>query len=487
MRSLRQPRIRYARQWVVSACRQTCFCQSAGADLVEGAGKHCGGHLIYRLSAVFLTAVSLWGQGGLGYGGPAVSSRGLRQAGARAGEAVTIRPYATVRGVYDNGLISTGLNSRGEIVNPGGLFGVEAQVGAYGAKEWKRTRIGMDYEGLYRHYSRATFYNGSDHMLDMDITRQVTRRSYFRLRGLGGTTSRPVGGLFTFSNVDPSFFGVPSSEIFDSRTYFADVMGQYIVSLDSRNSVSFMGNGFAVRRRSRALIGMNGHRAMGDFSRRITRRTSIGFAYQYLHFDFPRVFGESDIHLTMVQFSRLFSRNWRLSTSFGGYRVDLSGVRQVKLDPLVAALFGQTEGREAFNSVNWLPSGEFNLTREMRRSTLVFSFTSGPSGGGGVFLTSRQQQGGVTFGYRGSEKWSFSVSSGYQTYSGLGAYRGNINTMIGGGLISRRITGDLYLNGSYDFRRFNVDNGIVQSFKRNSSRLMGGFTYSPGSIPVSLR
>ncbi len=450
--------------------------------------KHFGGNLILRIAAAFLLAMSLWGQSGApGYGGPAVSSRGLRGAGSRAGEAVNIRPYASVRAVYDTGLITTSVNQQGKIVNPGGLFGVEAQVGAYGAKEWKRTRIGLDYEGLYRHYQSATFFNGTDHILDLDITRQATRRSYFRLRGLGGTSSRPVGGLFAYSFVDPQFLGVPSQEIFDNRTYFADAMGQYVINLSARNSVSFGGNGFAVRRRSKALIGMNGYRASGDFTRRISRRLTVGAGYQYLHFDFPRVFGESDIHMVMGEVAYELTRAWRLSIAGGAYRSDLSGIREVQLDPLVAALFGTSTGRQAFNAINYLPYAQAALHREYRRTSFVLAYNTGPSGGGGVFLTSKQQTAQVSWSYRGSDKWSFGLSGGYQDYGGLGAYQGKLTSYMGGATFTRRLTGDVFFSAGLDYRRFGVDNGSQESFKRNGSRAFSGITYSPGAIPLSIR
>ncbi len=422
-----------------------------------------------------------------GYGGPAVASRGLRNSGSRAGEAVNIRPYVSLRGVYDTGLITTSVNQLGQITNPGGLFGVEAQVGAYGAKEWKRTRIGMDYEGLYRHYQKATFFNGTDHVLDLDITRQVTRRSHFRLRGLGGTSSRPVGGVFAFSFIDPQFLGIPSQEIFDNRTFFTDVLGQYVVNMGARNSVSFGGNAFAVRRRSKALIGMNGYRAIGDFSRRINRRTSIGIGYQYLHFDFPRVFGESDIHMLMLEGSRQITRTWFFTGAVGLYRSDLTGIREVQLDPLVTALLGITVGREAFNVINVLPYIQASVHREMRRTSFIMSYNAGPNGGGGIFLTSKQQTAQVNWSYRGSQSWTFGLTAGYQDFSGLGAYTGRLSSYIAGANFSRRLSSDFFFNTGFDYRRFSVESGNRQTFQRNGNRVFAGFTWSPGAIPVSIR
>jgi hypothetical protein len=457
-------------------------------------GKHFGGRLFSKIAAVFLLGNSLWAQsgggssgvGGPGYGGPAVSSRGLRGVGSRAGEAVSIRPFVSATGVYDDGLIVAGLTPEGGIGNPGGLYGVELTLGAYGAKEWRKTRIGLDYTGLYRHYSQASFFNGSDHLMDMDMVHQVTRRSYFLIRGTGGTSSRPVGGLFSLAYLDPTRFGIPTGDVFDNRTYFVDAAGQYVVNLGARNSFSLSGNGFAVRRQSSALIGMNGHRAGADFTRRLTRRTTIGAGYQYIHFDFPRFFGESDIHLVLAEVGREINRSLRFSVAFGGYRVDLTGVREVRLDPVLAALFGTTSGRQAFNAINQLPFWQATVQHDQRKSSFLLNWASGPTGGSGVLLTSKQQTGQATWSYRGNEKWSFGLNAFYQEFSGLGSFQGGTTSYGFGSSFSYRLRGDLYLSGGNSVRRF-ASSFTTSEFRRTGNRAFVGLTYSPGAIPVSLR
>ncbi|MDX1979842.1 MAG: hypothetical protein SFV51_06220 [Bryobacteraceae bacterium] len=430
----------------------------------------------------------MWAQsggGGAGYGGPAVSSRGLRGAGSRAGEAVSIRPYVAATGVYDSGLIVAGVTPDGGITNPGGLFGVEVQVGVYGAKDWRKTRIGMDYAGLYRHYSAASFYNGSDHLIEMDITHQVARRISFLVRGTAGTSSRPVGGLFSLAYLDPTRFGIPSGDIFDNRSYFVDASGQLVFEIGAKSSASISGNGFAVRRQSSALIGMNGHRAAADFTRRVTRRTTIGAGYQYIHFDFPRFFGESDIHLVLGEVAREITRSLRVSAAVGGYRSDLAGVRDVQLDPVLVALFGVTTGRQAFNAINYLPFGQFAVQHDQRRSSLMVSFSTGPTGGGGVLLTSKQQTAQVNWSFRGTEKWSWGFTGFYQDFGGLGSFQGQTQTYGLGANFSRRIRGDLFLSGGATTRRFVAS--LTNDFQRTGNRITLGLTYSPGAVPVSLR
>ena len=60
--------------------------------------------------------------------------------------------YVRINGIYDSGITPVSLNEKGEIPKQGGLFGVEANVGAYGSHEWKRKTLGLEYNGGYRHY-----------------------------------------------------------------------------------------------------------------------------------------------------------------------------------------------------------------------------------------------------------------------------------------------------------------------------------------------
>jgi len=419
-----------------------------------------------------------------GYGGPGVATRGAG-AGVRGSESVSIRPHASIQGISDNGLIAAGLDKDGNIVNPGRLYGVEASVGVYGTKNWKKDLLGIDYMGGYRSYNRNTFYNGSDHVLSLDYGRQVTRRVMLMLRVLGGTTSRNMGGIFGgLGFADPYTLGTTAYDIFDNRAYFIDTTGTLGVQVGRKDYISVGASGFAVRRQSKALIGMNGQRALASWQRQIGRRSSIGLGYQYFHVDYPRVFGESDVHTLMVMFGRQFGRRWAMNVSGGVFRIDFAGVRVVEVDPLVAELFGGTRGREAFNSINMSSAISANISRTMRRSLLSMQYNRGANPGNGVVLLNRQETGSVIYTYNTGSKWSISGSAGISKFSGYGAYSGQSVSYNGGVMASRQLRDDLYFTGGIDFRQFSINNG---NFKRFGNRITAGLTYSPGPIPVSLR
>jgi hypothetical protein len=441
--------------------------------------------LILRIAVMFWVCTNLQAQSA-GYGGPGILSRGLKGAGQRSGQPVSIRPFASVLSTYDTGIIGVGLDQNGNISNPGATFGVEANIGAYGTKSWKAQQLGMSYLGNYRNYFQNSYFNGSDHMLALDYTRQVGRRNSFMLRSSAGTSSRSLGGLsgIGFGGIDQSYLGVPVYDIFDNRSYFADVTGMLTTQIGLRNSLSLGGSGFAVRRQSAALVGMNGQRAFADYSRRYGRYTSFGFSYQFFHVDYPRVFGEGDTHSAMITFGRTIGRAWTIGIGVGLYRVDFSGVRRVTLDPVIAELLGTTTGREAFNTINLAPSFQANITRAFRRSSFNLNYNRSANPGNGVILLSRAENVFASYSYNASRRWSFSGMGGYSNISGYGAFSGAFRAASVGAQANYRFWSDLHFSSGVDVRR----NYVSQSdFTRIGTRVYLGVTFSPGEFPVSFR
>lgn len=438
---------------------------------------------VMRICGVLLTAMTAYGQMP-GYGGPGVSSRGGKMAGSRGSEPVSIRPFFSVLGVTDTGLTPVILTETGDIKNPGNLYGVEASVGAYGTKAWKRTQLGLDYQGGYRHYTSKTFYDGSDHMLGLDVSQQVSRRAAFRLHSVAGTTSRTVGGTFGAGIADPTLLGTTFNDIFDNRAYFAQVSGDMVMQMGSRSSIMLGASGFAVRRQSKALVGMNGQQAFGTFSRKLNRRTDLSLVYQYMHVDYPRVFGEADVNTAMLQLGRSIGQRWNLTVGGGAFRSDFSGVRTVAVDPVVAELFGVTSARAAFNQISTSSAISTGVTRTIRRGSFGLSYSRGANPGNGALLLNRSEMLGVSFSYNTGNKWFYSVSTQVARYSGLGIYNGRQTSYGSSFLASRVLLDNVHFTGMVDYRHFSVN---TNTFQRLSTRIALGLTYSPGDLPISLR
>lgn len=419
-----------------------------------------------------------------GYGGPGIATGGDRQIGTRAGEPVDIRPFASVSGIYDNGLVGVGLNQNGEIVNPGGLYGIEAGLGVYGSRSWRRNRIGLDYQGNYRHYTSQTYFNGSDHMLGLDYLHQVSRRSHVQFRTMAGSLSRNVGGVAGFAVSDPAFLGLPLTDIFDNRSYFLDVSLSFARQIGSRNSISIGGSAFAVRRQSKVLIGLNGQRAFGEFSRMLSRRSSLGVGYQYFRVEYPRVFGGADVHSLMLNYRRELGKKWHLLLAGGAFYLDFTGIRTVAVDPVITELFGITTGREAFNQKTTTSNVNLNLGRTFRRSSFSLGYNRGANPGNGALLLNRQDAVTASYSYNASRYWSLSSEVGYLSASGYGSYRDRFETYTFGFGAARRIRDGLYFNSAVNFRQMSITSSTFQRF---GTRISTGITYSPGNLPISFR
>jgi hypothetical protein len=387
-------------------------------------------------------------------------------------------------GLVDTGATGVGLDSNGQIVDYGALYGVEANIGAYGSREWRRSRFGLDYQGNYRAYTNNSFLNGSDHFIGMDYTRQVTRKATVQFRGTGGTSSRAVGGVLSNQLLNTGALGIPINDLFDNRSYFADISGSLILQIGARNSVSMGGAGFAVRRQSAILVGLNGTRAFADIARRVSRRTSIGLSYSYFHVDYPRVFGEADSHTAMLQFSRQIGRDWLLSLAGGAFYTDFAGTRTVQLDPVIAELLGQTTGREAFNAINLQSAFMATLARNWRRSALTASYQRGSNPGNGFLLLSRQENLTVSYTYNNGSRLSVGGNGTWWSTTGMGGFAGNFRSYGAGTTLSYRLTEMLFLTSQLDVRQFSSGSS---NFNRLGTRVALGLAFSPGELPLSLR
>src|SRR5262245_47032557 len=97
------------------------------------------------------------------YGGPAILSRGAASTLRTPGN-VRLRPYLAVTGTYDTGITPVSIRSDGGVPNVASP-GAEGEVGVLGYRQFKKSSLGLDYRGNYRHYTKSTYYNGTDQVL----------------------------------------------------------------------------------------------------------------------------------------------------------------------------------------------------------------------------------------------------------------------------------------------------------------------------------
>jgi hypothetical protein len=377
-------------------------------------------------------------------------------------------------------LIVAALDESGELQGVS-TTGTQVEGGAYGARNWQRSSIGLDYRGDYRKSNTAQF-DGSNQALSLDWQYQPNRRISMFAQETAGTTNRAFGGFSAPAFADQDNFGVPLNEVFDSRVYFSQTSAGVGYRQSARMTVKFTGGSFLVKRTSRALIGMQGYSAGVDVSRQMSRSLGIGLVYNYIKFEYPRVYGGSEVHMVGVGFKRRFTRSLDLSGMVGVFRADTTGTETFTLSPEIAAVLGRSQGVQAFQRIFIAPQASIELGYTLERSRFNISYNSGINPGNGVYITSRVDSISGGFSYSGLRKLSIGASAGYTKTNSIGLTLGDLTNMQGGGGVTYRIARFFSLSVQADRRQFSSP-GIVG---RSGSSINAGLSFTPGTLPLSI-
>ena len=147
---------------------------------------------------------------------------------------------------------------------------------------------------------------------------------------------------------------MPLNDVYDAKTYFNQTSAGVSYRKSARATATLIGEGFIVKRTSRApdqYAGISWTEANYDY--RLTRVDTAGAFYNYIRFEYPRIYGGSDIHGFGGTYSRRISRNWSVNTLAGLYHVETTGTQLVQLSPEIAAILGRaSRGRSFQESVD---------------------------------------------------------------------------------------------------------------------------------------
>lgn len=421
------------------------------------------------------------------YEGPAILSRGgasgVRPYGERGGRQPKIRLFADVSGVYDTGLRPYEVDSSGNFVNPGGLYGVEAGVGAFGVKNYRRASLGIDYRGTYRHYPNSRFFSGSDHFLGLELKNQINRRAGVEGHVTAGTSNR----IFSFGNfvLGNAFSNtLPVNEVFDNRVYFLQTGASVTFQPTARFSYMFGGDGFAVRRNAGQLIGINGYAPRAGLAYRVSRRLQLGSVYQFQHFDYPRAFGESDVHMGSGIIGYDISRRTKVELSAGYFSAHSAGTRTITADAVIQRLLGLTTIVESFSRSTNEPFFSAMLSTRTRKATFSGGYSRTPAAGNGLTLLSMADAGSLNLTYNADKRLTFGVTSSVNRLRSLSNdVGGTFKTYFTGGSMNYFFARSFALNTSVLYRYQDLP---IATNLRNSYRVAIGVTWSPGemSLPV---
>jgi hypothetical protein len=241
--------------------------------------------------------------------------------------------------------------------------------------------------------------------------------------------------------------------------------------------------GFIVRRQSSALVGVYGYDAHGDVGYRWTRRLSTGVYYRFTQYDFTRAFGSAGMHTTGVEASYRISRVWEAGVQIGASRLEAQAEQVVAVDPVIAAITGQTFGILATHKINYVPDFRGHLLRSFRSGSLDFNYSRTVNPGNGVYLTSQYETAGATVSYFGFQRWTFGMDGGYDNYASLvqsiKPYHG-VRTGLG---FTRNLFHNFHATFRADYRRVDVNSSY---FRRDQTRFTVGVAWSPGEMPLAL-
>ena len=434
-----------------------------------------------RMIAIVLACCSTMTAQIANYLGPGILSRGAGDIGERAGQDVSLRFFVNAAGIYDNGVQPYSVDSTGHLVTVNGLWGTEVAVGAYGVHNFRHARLGLDYKGTYRHYSQNSFYDGTDHTLALGYTYQKSRRLIFDLRQLAGSVSQSTSFAGALPPVTDAVV-TPSSLLFDNRANFLQSSMDVNFVQSDRTVFTMGGEGFGIWRKAPGLIGMQGYDLHGAIQHRVSRRTTVGVNYQHSHYDFPKAFGESDINSYTGTLATQFGRFWTASFQGGAYQAEVQGLQRVAVDPAIAALLGVSSTVQTFYRKSIFPQWEATVGRRFQRADVSFYYRSGVSGGNGVYLTSREETEGVSFGYTATHKWSFSANGGYSRLDGIGQNLQPYSQFVGGAGVTYAITSPIHAFARYDAHHQEIASAI---YMQTGYRATVGISFSPGDVPLA--
>jgi hypothetical protein len=78
--------------------------------------------------------------------------------------------------------------------------------GVSGSQKWKNTSLNLDYHGDFRHYTQASYYDGTDQTLNLQLEHRLARHVTFALGVSGGTYTYRFGYTGAFGSYDPFFY-----------------------------------------------------------------------------------------------------------------------------------------------------------------------------------------------------------------------------------------------------------------------------------------
>ncbi len=417
------------------------------------------------------------------YQGPGILSPGVGNIGARSGEQVDLRYYLGVSGIIDNTLVPFLIDAQGNLVRVPYLHGVEVEGGVYGVHTWKRSQLGVDYRGSYTKYANYDLYSGTDHALTLGYTYQFSRHLVLDLHESAGSLTYGIGQVADAASNELNSSFTPATRLFDTRTYYLQSSASATWIQSPRMSYTFGGSSFLQNLKSGGVSNGWGYGFNASMRRRLSKAATAGITYQYSHFEFPQFSFRSDSNTFHGLYATSIGRFWTLSIEAGATVTKGESAFSFALDPVLAAILGQSTIMGISNYQTIYPSGTVSLKRQFRRAALGFNYFRGVNSGNGATTTGRLDNATASISYTGLRRLNLGADGGYYSLKSIGVTLGNYAQYSAGGGISYALGRDIHLSVRYDLRDVHVD---ISGFQHTGSRATVGLLFSPGNLPLSL-
>ena len=417
------------------------------------------------------------------YEGPSILSRDSSTAGARGGQLLDFQLWGDITGIVDNGLTPPTLNSSGQLVPHGNDYGLEMGGGASGSKNWESDQIRLDYSGDWRQYTPNNGYDGTNQFLDVQWSHRLSRHVQLIVHEIGGISNLSFGPLTYYPLANSALLGVPLNDLFDTTTYFSQSTAELIWQESARLSFGLGGDDFLVRYKSPILVGINGYRGRADAAYRWSTRQTLSVSYAYENFEYPRSYGSSGINQVETGWSYGLGPRTDFAVNGGAAWVDTQGLVRVQLDPVIAAILGQSYTVTTAARDIIIPVGEARFSKRFASSALGISGGISVMPGDGVFLTSRAISGAATYSYIGGKRLTFGMTGGYSRMTAAGEQTiAPYGGFFGGTGMTLRLFSYAHMEARYDYRQYS----ITDVASKSENRVTLGLAVATGERPLAI-
>ena len=426
-------------------------------------------------------AVALNGQAvDLDQEGVSGASRGRSQIGTRGEVSVgnSFHYQLGLNGIFDNQLQPVAADNKGNLVRVRNFYGEELTGGIYGTRIGRRYRLGLDYRLGVRHYTHSSYYSGSDHNLGLSYRARPSRFWTLNMAQRFTTTTNGLGFVAQGSNNDLGSALAPVAQFFSTRLNYLQSTGSATWIASSRTQVSFGADYIRQEYGSTVLFGSKGYLLNSKVERRLSKRFSVGGSYTKGRFTFGEQV-ESQSHTIQANLESSFARFWTFNLNAGATASDVTNKFTFRLDPVLAAILGQSTVTQSFNQRNIFPSGSVELTRRFEHSSFGANYSRSFGANNGVLGASRVEGASIAYSRNISGNINLGAAGTYWNYSGLGQITGKTNAKSANAQLSYRFTSALHLTMSYDYRIQKAG-----SLDYSGNRVAVGIAFSPSDRPL---